>query len=172
MSLKEAEAAYMAAQEAAGKAERAYETERDKRIRRATDEIDHDMREQRSEHLALCRARGFAEIAWKEARVEAARKKAHTLGPIGTVLIEWDSGRSYGYTSRREWRKTGRTGKLDVWTMDSAHPANMTWSLPSVGDFYVRVVKKDGSESRLFESLRGYSSDWFVEGKSPPGAKQ
>lgn len=113
--------------------------------------------------------------AYREARERLdAAKVAHATasdeGPIvGTVLHEWKRD-SYGYRLG-DWKKSGRTGVVRVWDNGSAHPPNIRYSLPSVGDKYIRVLKRDGSESTTFDTLRGWRSEWHEADWKPPVVK-
>lgn len=85
-------------------------------------------------------------------------------GPkIGTILVQWKRG--YGYNASLHVTKT--RGRVEVWTPESEHPPNVRWSLPSVGDKYIRILKADGTPSRTFDKLSGFRATWLPEGKKP-----
>lgn len=168
MKASAAEAAFFVAHEARVKAQRALEGKRFRLMQAAENKIDVDLWKsaERGAWVALKTAEHHAQAAWDEAKVADAVLKKHEKGGVGTKLIEWGSGSGY---YRRELRVTGRVGRIAIWTADSAHPANMRWGLPSVGDFYVRIQRKDGSFAKTFCTLNNYGSLWLPEGKVPDG---
>jgi hypothetical protein len=165
MSVKTMEAAFFAANEARLKAERALELKRSRLWRAAENEIDVSLLDEREAMMALKAAEYHAQAAWDDAKVEASRVKPHELGPVGTIVSEWVRS-SYSFGSN-PLRLTGREGRLEIWTPASDRPTNTRWGLPSVGSYYVRVLKKDGTDSRLFSDLRSYGQTWLPKGKVP-----
>ena len=76
---------------------------------------------------------------------------------IGThgrgILVEWDITKNNWHSDRRHWYyRTGRRGILQVWDRESEYPDNIQhgYALPNYGDFYIRLIKKDGAPSRQF----------------------
>lgn len=169
MSVKKAEAAYMEACSARAKAQHALEKKRDDLLDKARNQIDRDLKPEDDAVTALKLAEHAANHEWNLAKVASAHLKPCEHGPVGTRMVEWSTGR--GYYSHRSWAKTGRTGKLAIWDEHSDYPTNTRYGHPSVGDYYVRVVKKDGTISRNFETLSDWKSKWLPEGVNPPGVK-
>lgn len=81
--------------------------------------------------------------------------------PIGTKLFEWKHER----WSTNSYVKTGRTGVVEVCTRDTVHPDNMRWSRPRLGGWFIRVLKKDGTPSKQYETR--FLDRWQPEGKRP-----
>lgn len=163
MSVKTMEAAFFAANEARLKAERALELKRSRLLRAAENKIDVSLLDEREAMMALKAAEHHAQAAWDDAKVEASRVKPHELGPVGTIVFEWTRPHSFG----RSIMLTGREGRLEIWTPASDHPASIRWGLPSVGSYYVRLLKKDGTDSRVCSDLRSYGQTWLPKGKVP-----
>jgi hypothetical protein len=164
MSVKTTEAAYLKADEVFREARRALEETREKLVATAKNKIDVALKES-YDHVGRLRQQYLeAEKAWKTAKVVAAQSKPSEHGPVGTRMVEWTNGRSYFGSTRREWSTTGRKGVLDIWTDESVAPGGTKWSLPGVGDYYVRVLKKDGTESTRFEKLNNWGLKWRPEG--------
>lgn len=106
-----------------------------------------------------------AEWSAKEA-VEAEKERLSLSGdglpyPIGTKLRRWDRGHSY---SRQVQPKhpTNNYGVLEVCTKDSKFPENARWRVPKRGDWFVRLLKKNGEPGLTFESRVYKITDWWV----------
>lgn len=119
---------------------------------------------------AASRARDEANAALDAARVAHATMDTGWL-PVDTVVEEWKQYR-YGWARQdgRRRDKTGRHGIVRVWDAGSRYPGNAgRWSLPSPGEVYVRLLRKDGTESAKFERIVGWNGhdDWYAEGVDP-----
>jgi hypothetical protein len=115
---------------------------------------------------AADKAKSDARLALDAARVAAAISNAGWL-PAGTVVAEWT--RPYKYGMEREARPTGRLGKIEVWSDQSVRPNRLRWQQrPDPGDIIIRLLKKDGTESKVFEA--GPLS-WLRDSWRPHGAK-
>ena len=156
-------------------AERAEAADNDlrERHRKALDAFERDFQRDtiglRTALIALQRERARAEEEWNAAKVAHAKASDEGL-PVGMIVFEWSNKGSFYYSSaKRPWTKTGRKGQVDIWTSASDHPTNERWGLPSVGDKYVRLIKKDGTLSRKFEKLNSWNGTWLPEGAEPKG---
>jgi hypothetical protein len=102
------------------------------------------------------------------AEAEYAKARAQDTGwfPVGTVVEEWERvGYLYRHADNPHHRKTGRRGVVRIWDNDSPRPDRTSYGQPDVGDVYVRLLKKDGSESVKYEQRNHYGRDcWFLEG--------
>jgi hypothetical protein len=168
VSVKDAEKAYFDAEALAHSAKNSLERKRDARLQafRMSLDVEHQVEALSVGQLNI--AAHALKVEWENARVAQTALRSHEKGPVGTKLIEWTTGRT-GYGSyRREWRATGRVGRIAIWTADSERPENMHWSLPVVGSYYVRIQRKDGSLGKMFDSLRDYGTTWLPEGQKPP----
>ena len=126
----------------------------------------------------LAAAEAAARAALDAARVAAA---AATPGVPKGVLIEWDRLESRRYN--RDWamRRTGRRGVIEVVTADTEWPGNIgSYRRPDPGGFILRLLKKDGTPSLLFErwtppteeGMTWGSARWVPEGEKPEGAAE
>jgi len=158
------EAASLALEKAKYKLER----DRDDAIRRTEVDFDKANEPRRAHLVVLNKAVTVAREAYEDDLVrKAAAPRADDI-KIGMKMVEWTNGRSYFGSHQYAWRATGRTGRVDVWTRETVRPDNMRWGLPAIGDLFIRILKKDGSDSALFETLRGgYKSTWLREGQKP-----
>lgn len=113
-----------------------------------------------------------ARIAEHEARktLEAEKERialSETVHPypLGTRMVEWKYW-THHYHNRPENRAlTGRVGILEVITSTSEHPANKTYGLANRGDLVIRILKKDGTPSKMYEQVRRHCAyHWVPEG--------
>jgi hypothetical protein len=66
--------------------------------------------------------------------------------------VEWARGK---YLSDA-YRATGRTGQYEVWTRETVCAAGRAdYSLPRIGELFLRINKKDGTPSANFERASG-----------------
>lgn len=148
--------AEFAAAEKRAEAKRNYE----KRVRKRVADAERKAREEfaglAEEVVALARLEDAAKHALEDERVRVAMKHPH----IGVTVEEWKSS-GYGFRPS-EPHRTGRRGIIRVWTREEKCPANITYSEPRVGSLFVRLLKKDGTESLQFDTLGGYNGQWRV----------
>jgi len=146
------------------------EADKERQLRAAEERIERELKPRR-EHLAdLRRIEVDAVAAWHSAKIEDTRQRAGKGGmfAIGTSMAEWKNGRSYFGSPRYDWSKTGRVGTIQIWTPETSYPENQRWGLPSPGDLFIRILKKDGKESLNYETLRGnFKGTWMPEGQKP-----
>lgn len=131
-------------------------------IAKEYEEID---REHREERLAL--EKQCLEIDHQRELERIAKASTETLGgvPIGGKVVEW----APKYRFSTEYIPTGLTGVVEVCTHESKFGSNVgSYSQPSIGKLFVRVLKKDGTPSMRF--VGGYTLDyslpynWYPEG--------
>jgi len=149
--------------------ERSREKLIDAAVTRARRQAEKDTIAQQREIDDTRKAHGEALHALEVAKISHTTDSDEGLR-IGTILHEW----SYGsWTWSRTRSKTGRTGVVRVWDRNSAHPPNVRWSLPRVGEKYIRVLRKDDTESINFAPLSGVSrSEWHPADWKPPVEKR
>lgn len=98
--------------------------------------------------------------------LKIASMEEATLGgvPVGGRVVKWD--KSYSFTA---WRKTGLIGIVELCTPEAKFPDNQRWTLPSVGELFVRVLKKDDTPSLRIggRSSMGLPWGWYPEGVTP-----
>lgn len=110
--------------------------------------------------------------------------RAHELGiveakngntgwlPVGTVIVKWERPRyTYG---RGPLKLTDQVGMVEVWSPDSVYPENKSrYSRPHAGDIVVRLLKKDGTPSKNFESANEWNRVyWQAKGVDANIAKE
>lgn len=83
--------------------------------------------------------------------------------PVGTLAVEW----SLPKWQRRPWIKTGRSGVIEMVTLDSEFPANR--AKPWIGSTILRIRNKDSRLGKLYErvSTASWPYGWFEEGVDP-----
>jgi hypothetical protein len=141
--------------------EREKGSERFDRIRAAADEIDRKLQEKYGERLDRLRAvRDAAERELAEAKAAAGAEALDGL-PKGT-LVEQRLSR-FGRSGPK--RLSGRKGRYEIRTPDSAFPANRSWGLPEMGKPFIRLLKKDGTPGLGFEAT--FFSNWRPEEPTP-----
>ena len=94
-----------------------------------------------------------AKLALEDARIAAGKERLERLNYGRGILVEWDIKKNNWHSDRRHWYyRTGRRGILQVWDRESEYPDNIQhgYALPNYGDFYIRLIKKDGAPSRQF----------------------
>ncbi len=143
--------------EAAESRRKAIETERDKFIQAALEAAKEEWAQRNGDRLDAA----SIEIArLQNLRYDARLAEANSRygNYVGTKLHEWkDTGRH----GRTNVIKTGRVGVLAIWTRLSPRPSNLaSYSIPVAGTLYIRLLKKDGTESTQFETIGGFNFDW------------
>ena len=120
---------------------------------------------------SLCAAHDVAQAARLAEADRVALAAATSPHPVGTKLIEWTNWSNGSYPLRtKEFRKTGKTGIIEIWSPGSARPDRMTYGFPAVGRWIVRLLKADGTPSKRFLTLSALST-WLPEGEEPKGKK-
>lgn len=97
-----------------------------------------------------------AKTARDTAAVALAAGASGRAVPVGARVEEWRKKEVGGW--RKEWTNqlvaTGRRGIVEVFTPQSEYPDNRgAWRRPRIGDFVIRLLKKDGSPSKDVISL-------------------
>lgn len=146
------------------------EREKSSKRRNAIAEIDRQLNEEYGERLkALSTARRDAKEAWEAERERIALEEGTGPYPVGTVLCEWDKkGRLGEDKSIRVL--TGRKGIVEVVTRNFVMPDNLSYGKPDIGQYAIRLLKKDGTPSKQFFTFRGrFTPDkmWKPEGTDP-----
>lgn len=127
-----------------------------------------------AEHNRLfgAKIKAAREAEWEANRAhEAAMAKAAAANtgwlPVGTKVFEWVRPGRWARAGE-PMRKSGRVGVVEVCTHESFFAGNARYSRPSVGQVFVRLLKKDGSPSlKVVEGWRLCREDWLPEGVSP-----
>lgn len=130
------------------------------------EEIDREHRQERSALEKQCR-----EIDHQRELERIAKASTGTLGgvPIGGKVVEW---KSKFRMCAGDYIPTGVTGVVELCTHDSKFGSNVSsYSHPSIGKLFIRILKKDGTPSLKFAS--GFALDgslpyrWHPEGVDP-----
>ena len=100
-----------------------------------------------------------AQAAAEQYDVEQAIANAKYL--IGTIMCKWVVKSSWERVP--QWEIECR-GIVEVFTRESPRPDNQRFSLPSIGDIIVRILKKDGKPGLRVERI---NDTWLPEGKKP-----
>lgn len=81
--------------------------------------------------------------------------------PLGTVMRKWDYNKW-----DRTWKRTDKTGVVEVWTTKSDGKQTDWSSTASVGDYIIRFKKKDGSLGKHYVTLNSHARGeyWRPEG--------
>ncbi len=84
--------------------------------------------------------------------------------PLGTRLVQWEWPRWGGKPA-----PTKHMGIVDAITSKSEHPANVRYGRAQIGQYVVRLIKKDGTTSSKYHLWRDYmKNSWLPEGEVPP----
>lgn len=147
-------------------------------LRRLTAEFERKLRDE----LDAKYKKPLAELKAAEATAQAALDAALVAVagarelPKGT-LYEWRRKESRPWARDYALRPTGRRGVLEVVTRGSAFPSNQgSWRRPAVGTVIVRLLKKDGSPSLMWETWHenpvSHQANWLPAGVKPEGAAE
>lgn len=107
-----------------------------------------------------------ARVALDEALEARALTGEGAPYPLGTKLYEWERKKW-----AREWALTGRVGVMEGFTRQSEQPDSLQHGRARIGDYVVRVLKKDGTPSKLYIN-RFHWRNWLPEGIQHPDAKK
>jgi hypothetical protein len=146
--------------EEAQKAHAAIERQREQDVRAEVDRIKAEIgaRYKPSLDTAATAVRAARE-AWEAAATAEVEAQASTLDQ--TVLCEWGRERSW-----HPLRATGRRGRLAICAPEDRF--NKTWNTPEIGERFIRILKKDGSDALAFDRVKfGGSERWLPEGQEP-----
>lgn len=168
MSVSKTFKTYTAALAVAEEADRALRERKRKAEAEFEEQWEKTTEADRERLYQLRREANDAKEAWEAAKVERAAQDTNAIA-LGTVMVEWKRS-GYGF-SPGPMKPTGRRGRVAIWTRESPHPENIRWGLPDVGDRYIRVLKKDGTESINFEKLSDWKTTWKPEGEEPEEKK-
>ena len=107
----------------------------------------------------------------KSLRMNSEKKRpqssiANLPMPEGTVLYKWVHN---GYYSGRMRKKSGLSGIFQVYREGDQYPQTLRWKKPSVGNFIVRLLNKNGKPG--IKIARYDDRYWFKEGEKPEGAE-
>lgn len=131
------------------------------RIAELEQSIKAEFRPKFKEAVAL---RNAAQAEVDRFKVEIAT--AERSGGVGKRYVQWKHAKHDRYG--RGPMKPGRIGVVQVWTSESEYPDNtLRLQRPNHGDLYLRLLNKDGSESKRFEKSWQRWSDWYPEGVDP-----
>jgi hypothetical protein len=82
------------------------------------------------------------------------------------TLYEWKTEQRLGWArTPHPYKLTGRKGRCEVRTLESQF-ATPPWAI-SLGEQFIRVLKKDGSPSKRFETGNRWDARWLPEGQDP-----
>jgi hypothetical protein len=103
----------------------------------------------------------------EDARIAAGKERLAEMNYGRGTLIEWSTHKENWYNlQQRYWYyRTGRKGFLAVWDRDAEYPDNMrhSYTLPQLGDLYIRLLKKDGKPGRQFYKWHGDAvPNWWL----------
>lgn len=129
--------------------------------------IERDLAPLAAEVARLSEVYAAASDAVAAAKEQAALDGKCAPYPIGTKLYEWESQDWSG----SRWSQTGNVGVIEVWTAESERSANNTYSLPSRGDYCIRVLKADGTPSKRVITM-ALANNWHPEGWKPKAVSQ
>lgn len=123
------------------------------------------LREQFSERLQEAKtAVAKAERAINE-EIVAEGLRANADMPTHT-LYEWRTESRVGWDrTPNPYKRTGRRGRYEVRTLESQF-ATPLWAI-NLGERFIRVLKKDGSPSKRFETGNRWGERWLPEGQDP-----
>ncbi len=103
-------------------------------------------------------------------RIAKANTKTMSGVLVGGKVVEWAP--KYRWAGPGDYVKTGVTGIVEICTHDSKFGSNVsTYSQPTIGRLFVRLLKKDGTPSLKF--VGAYTLDgnlpynWHPEGFDP-----
>lgn len=120
----------------------------DRLLMEQTREIDA-VRERYREALSDAKSEAV-KAEWALKKAESAAAPEH----------EWEGKRVKRISVRRSFHRSTpgepEYGIVRTCRIDTEFPENMTWRKPRVGDAFVRLLKKDGSEGVRIASLPGY----------------
>jgi hypothetical protein len=168
MTLKQLEKAESQASDAFDELRNERDHKRSALLSKAAQKIDAALEAEYASRLKeLLEKRNAALLALQEARIADASKDAPW--PIGTELCGWERARE-GWRGTRSgpWVIVAH-GILEVVTHETKHPASLGgYSRASIGEYIVRLKKKDGTLSLKYENLEGWrSKTWLPVGEKP-----
>jgi len=82
--------------------------------------------------------------------------------PVGTKVKREERVANSWYRGAKSTEPTYQYGLVEVFSVDSARPDGNRWC-PSKGEVIVRLLKKDGSQSKKYEAVGGWSRDQWVQ---------
>jgi hypothetical protein len=137
------------------------------------DELDRSiatLRQQFSERLQAAHAAvAKAHTAIDEMKVSAGLRASADM-PTYT-LYEWKKESRPGWVrGPYPYKRTGRKGRYEVRTLESQF-ATHPWAI-TLGEQFIRPLKKDGSPSKRFETLKPWGAKWLPEGQDPNQEKE
>jgi hypothetical protein len=136
------------------------------------DELDRSiatLRQQFSERLQDAHAAvAKAQTAIDEMKVSAGLR-ANADMPTYT-LYEWMNESRSGWDRAAPYKRTGRKGRYEVRTPESQF-ATPPWAI-TLGEMFIRILKKDGSPSKRFETVNQWGEKWLPEGQDPNQEKE
>jgi hypothetical protein len=143
------------ARESYYQADRALKQLMNELVRTATERIRQEHISEASDVSRKYDAYRLAKKAMEDAEIEESQQKILTT-TNGTVLKAGDRVTGYKPSNWRNAEKTV-TGIVEVVTRDTVFPDNTaSYSRPPLAAFIVRLLTKDGTPGKKFETLDGY----------------
>jgi hypothetical protein len=124
-----------------------------------TAECDAVDREHRDALRTLRNTFGAALTALNQAKIERASQRGWKGHPPGTVLCRWET--------RNQWVRelvVKEKAIVEVCTQDSEFAGNIGRRRPSIGELFLRRLKKDGTPSLIVSGH--YWGTWRPEGET------
>lgn len=142
---------------------------REERDQKIYDQVESLQEEVHAEYRDRMNA-AHEECVAARAELDAAKlADAKPKWPVGTVVCAWKQ-RTEGWMQRPtgEWKVIAK-GVMEIITAESEHPDSLNkYSRASIGDVVVRLLKKDGTPGKKYESLTGWKAKhWLPEGQTP-----
>lgn len=148
---------------------RDFVAQRDDEQEQRFDAVRDEINEKYRDAIARLRSEAVrAERAYQDAIVEAAKDKLKDY-PAG-IVVEWTQWRDNWQRRPDLYKPTGRRGKYEIRTRETLFAANRNHGRPSIGEVFIRLIKKDGTPGTGFVESRK-SGDWLPEGETPKDAE-
>lgn len=108
-----------------------------------------------------------ANEALTAAKTEAALAGEGAPVPLGTVLYEWERPYRRWDRTAQPYAKTGKTAVLEAVTPESRFASNISYGLPQVGEFILRLRRADGKVGIQYKPVNHIGHSFFLEGADP-----
>lgn len=155
-SLQRAVLARIAAQKERGDFENKLRSEFNAALSRSLREKGYDRR-----LYDAMTAESQAREALEKEKTRIALEETKHPYPLGTRMVEWEYLHRHSYVfNPADRRLTGKVGILEVITPTSEHPTSTVRSRARPGDLVIRLLKKDGSPSKLYVIVPSRTRTW------------
>lgn len=135
-----------------------------KRRRDAEEEADQQFGARLDAAREMAQAARLAELAEKD---RIAKTGEGAPFPLGTKLCKWENKETSRFSRKYAWEKVA-DGVMEAFTTESDGPANLRYGAANVGDFVVRVLKKDGTPGARYERIGDtWRGKWLPIGQTP-----